>query len=257
MTELSPQDAPKTSERIAKAMAAAGLCSRRDAERWILAGRVHVNGALITTPAFCVTANDTILVDGNPLPRKALPQVWCYHKPRGLVTTHRDPEGRRTVFDDIKKHHPTLPRVISVGRLDRDSEGLLLLTTSGALARHLESPKTAWRRRYSVWVAGLPLEKDLARLAKGVTVEGIHYGPILVEVISKGEGKSELSVTLTEGKNREIRRVMASINTPVQRLQRISFGPFQLGHLQPHHVRSIEERVLREQLGGLWETFCD
>ena len=239
-------DSGAAGERIAKRIAAAGLCSRREAERWIAEGRVAVNGVVLETPAVTVTDDDVIAVDGRPLPERRDVRLWRYHKPPGLVTTHRDPEGRPTVFDRLPAE---LGRVVSVGRLDLTSEGLLLLTTSGALARRLELPATGWTRRYRVRAHGLPQEAALAALAKGPTVDGVRYGPIRVNIDSVKGGNTWLTVSLREGKNREIRRVLEAQGLVVGRLIRTAFGPFQLGNLARGAVEEVPRKVLRDQLG--------
>lgn len=234
-------------ERIAKRMARAGLCSRREAERWIEEGRVKVGGRNISSPALNVTENDAITVDGKPLPAAEPTRLWRYHKTRGLLTTNRDEQGRDTIFDRLPKE---LPRVMSVGRLDVNSEGLLLLTNDGDLARKLELPATGWVRRYRVRVYGRPDEATLARLAAGVTVEGVRYGPIQAR-IDRAEGSNAwLTVSLREGKNREVRRVLEHIGLKVNRLIRTAYGPFQLGSLPKGGVDEVTGKVLRDQLGA-------
>ena len=245
MAEENTDDKPA---RIAKVLARAGLCSRREAERWIGDGRVRVNGELLTTPAVTVTEADTIEVDGKPLPGAEKTRLWRYHKPPGLVTTNRDPEGRATVFDKLPN---TLPRVLTVGRLDLNSEGLLLLTNDGDLARRLELPDTGWSRRYRVRVHGHVDEKRLADLARGVTVDGIRYGPIVAELESTQRSNAWLSMKLTEGKNREIRKVLGHLGLDVTRLIRTAYGPFQLGKMRRGDVDEITGKVLREQTGKL------
>ncbi len=232
--------------RIAKAMARAGLCSRREAERWIAEGRVTVNGKVLKTPAFEVGPRDKIVVDGEPLPEAEDVRLWRYHKPRGLVTTHYDPEGRPTVFDNLPSD---LPRVISVGRLDFNTEGLLLLTNDGALARYMELPKTGWLRRYRVRARGRITQADLDGLKDGITVEGIAYGPVEATLDSQQGSNVWLTVGLREGKNREIRKIMGQLGLEVNRLIRVSFGPFQLLDLEPGQVERIRRRTLRDQLG--------
>ena len=232
-------------ERIAKIMAAAGLCSRREAERWILDGRVVVNGQVLTTPACVVGVDDTVMVDGQPLGGKQPQRVWCYHKPAGLITTNRDPQGRPTIFDKLP---PTLPRVVTVGRLDFNSEGLLLLTTDGGLARELELPSRGWKRKYRVRVHGKVTVGIIDKLQRGVQVDGVHYAPCAVEVEREQGTNTWVLMTLTEGKNREIRRMMDSFGLPVTRLIRVSYGPFQLGNLAPGNVREISAKVLKELL---------
>lgn len=228
-------------ERIAKVMAAAGLCSRREAERWIESGRVIVNGDVLTTPAKTVDGNDRILVDGKPLAGKQERRLWCYHKPAGVMTTHRDPQGRPTVFDKLP---PQLPRVISVGRLDFNSEGLLLLTTDGGLARELELPARGWKRRYRVRVHGKVTPEIVGRLQKGVKIEGVSYAPCQIEIERQQGTNTWVIMTLTEGKNREIRRMMAFFGLEVTRLIRVSYGPFQLGNLAVGAVREVPGRIL-------------
>ncbi|WP_246317337.1 pseudouridine synthase [Hyphomicrobium methylovorum] len=232
--------------RIAKAMARAGLCSRREAERWIADGRVSVNGKLLKTPAVEVSPGDKIIVDGKPLPAAAPPQLWRYHKPKGIVTTHADPGGRPTVFE---KMPPEMPRVISVGRLDFNTEGLLLLTNDGALARHLELPANGWVRRYRARAKGRVSPADLANLKDGVEIDGIKYGPIEAAVDSVQGANTWLSISIREGKNREVRNVLAHLGLTVSRLIRVSFGPFQLLDLAPGAVEAVRRRVLVAQLG--------
>lgn len=232
--------------RIAKALARAGLCSRRDAERWIADGRVSVNGRVLSSPALDVAPEDKIVVDGRPLPTAEPLKLWRYHKPRGLVTTHRDPQGRPTVFDKLP---PELPRVISIGRLDFNTEGLLLLTNDGALARHLELPSTGWLRRYRVRAYGYVSEASLAKLKDGIEIEGVRYGPIEA-AIDKVQGHNTwLSIGLREGKNREVRKILGTLNLDVNRLIRVSFGPFQLLDLEPGQVDPVKRHVLIDQLG--------
>lgn len=237
-------------ERIAKRMARAGVASRRDAERMILFGRVSLNGTLLTTPATVVGPEDVITIDGQPLPETQPARLWRYHKERGVMTTHRDPEGRPTVFDRLPK---TLPRVISVGRLDFNSEGLILLTNDGELARKLELPATGWTRRYRVRVHGRVQPERLAELAKGVTVEGVKYGPIEAALDREQGTNAWLTLALKEGKNREVRRVMEHLELPVMRLIRTAYGPFQLGNLAPGEIDEMPKKVLREQLGD-WKS---
>jgi len=235
-----------TGERIAKRIARAGLCSRRDAERWIAAGRVAVDGVTLTSPAVVVTAASLVTVDGKVLPEPERARLWRYHKPVGLVTTHRDPEGRATVFAALPKE---LPRVISVGRLDVTSEGLLLLTNDGGLARRLELPSTGWVRRYRARAFGRVEPAALARLARGVTIDDIDYGPIRASLERQQGDNAWIALSLAEGKNREVRRVLEHLGLRVNRLIRIAYGPFQLGHLAEGAVEEVGAKVLREQLG--------
>lgn len=246
---------PKSSEpsqhpgdRIAKVIARSGLCSRRDAERWVEAGRVTVNGRRVDSPALNVTDDDEVKVDGTALPRLEAPQIWRYHKPAGLITSHKDPEGRPTVFDKLPKE---LPRVISVGRLDYSSEGLLLLTNDGAVARTLELPETGWLRRYRVRAHGAVEQKALDALGKGVVIEGVKYGAIEAQLDRTQGGNVWLTMGLREGKNREVRRVLEHLGLRVNRLIRISYGPFQLGELARGAVAAVPPKVLRDQLGSL------
>jgi 23S rRNA pseudouridine2605 synthase len=234
-------------ERIAKRMARAGVASRREAERMILFGRVTLNGVLVETPATLVAPGDVITLDGQPLPGIEPTRLWRYHKDRGVMTTHRDPEGRPTLFERLPKE---MPRVISVGRLDYGSEGLILLTNDGELARKLELPATGWTRRYRVRVHGRVDARQLAELAKGITVEGERYGPIEAALDREQGTNAWLTVSLKEGKNREVRKVMEHLGLPVSRLIRVSYGPFQLGELNPGEVREVPKKVLRDQVGS-------
>ena len=235
-------------ERISKRMARAGLCSRRDAERWIAAGRVKVNGKKLDSPALNVGPDDKILVDGKPIPGKPQTRLWLYHKPAGLVTTHADEKNRKTVFDALP---PEMPRVISIGRLDLTTEGLLLLTNNGELSRHLEHPSTGWKRRYRVRVHGDVDPQALKDLKKGLTYEGVTYRSIdakLEDDQSTG-ANTWVSVTLTEGKNREVRNIMQALGVEVTRLIRVSYGPFQLGNLPVGDVVEVKRGVLKSSVG--------
>ena len=234
-------------ERIAKFLAHAGVASRRDAERMIGEGRVVLNNVKVTHPATFVTAGDIVVVDGAAVSAAGRTRLWRYHKPAGLVTTHRDPEGRPTVFARLP---PGLPRVVSVGRLDLTSEGLLLLTNDGALARRLELPANGWLRRYRVRVFGAPEPAQLAALARGVIVEGVRYGPIEAGLDTRKGDNCWLTVALREGRNREVRRVMAHLGLTVSRLIRVAYGPFQLGLMPPGAVEEVPAKVLREQLSA-------
>jgi len=241
------------SMRIAKAIAHAGLCSRRDAEAWIAAGRVVVNGKVLATPAHVVKPSDKITVDGKPLPEAQSVRLWRYHKRRGLVTSHKDPQGRKTVFDSLP---PDLPRVVSVGRLDINTEGLLLLTTDGELARHLELPSTGWLRRYRVRAHGRVAQEALDRLRQGVIIDGIHYGPVEARIDREQGSNLWLTISLREGKNREVKQLAEHLGLTVNRLIRVSFGPFALGDLAPGAVEEVKRRVLADQLGAkLAEAF--
>jgi 23S rRNA pseudouridine2605 synthase len=233
-------------ERIAKLIARAGLGSRRDAERMIAAGRVALRGTVLTSAAINAGADDDIRVDGKPLPVRERARLWRYHKRAGLLTTHRDDRGRETVFAHLPED---LPRVISVGRLDLNSEGLLLLTNDGGLAREMELPSRGWIRRYKVRVHGVPDAARLARLERGITIGGIEYGPIRAALDRQQGSNAWLTVSLAEGKNREVRRVFEELDLPVTRLIRLAYGPFQLGLLKRGEVAEVPARVIDEQLG--------
>ncbi len=241
-----PEAAPKEAERIAKVIARAGLGSRREIEDWVTDGRVSVNGIVLTSPAFTVTPEDQIVVDGEPLPERERTRLFLYHKPPGVVTTNRDPEGRTTLFELL----PTsLPRLVSVGRLDLTSEGLLLLTNDGGLARVLELPDTGWLRRYRVRAKGLVNQVQLDGLIRGITVEGIEYGPVEA-VLDRVQGSNcWITVSLREGKNREVRNVLGALGLTVNRLIRVSYGPFQLGDVPEGGIEEVRTRILRDQLG--------
>jgi 23S rRNA pseudouridine2605 synthase len=240
------REAREQPQRIAKAIAHAGLCSRREAEHWIAAGRVAINGATIASPATVVTTADHITIDGKPLPETPRRRLWRYHKPPGLVTTHSDPQGRPTVFERLPEE---LGRVISVGRLDLSSEGLLLLTNDGGLARHLELPSTGWTRRYRVRAHGSIEPAALDRLQQGLTLDGIRYGRIDARLERQQGSNVWLAMALQEGKNREVRKVLEALDLRVNRLIRIAYGPFQLGNLGRGEVAEVSPKVLREQLG--------
>lgn len=239
-----------TSERIAKFLARAGVASRREVERMIEDGRIKVDGKTLDTPAFKVTGTEVIEVDGKRIDPPAATKLWRYHKPDGLVTTHADPEGRETVFDAIPKD---IGRVISIGRLDLTSEGLLLLTNDGALARALELPSTGWTRRYRARAFGSISESALKILRAGVTVEGLKYGPMEVEVERETGSNIWLEIGIREGKNREVRKALDAVGLRVNRLIRIAYGPFQLGQLEKGEIKSVPSRVLHDQCGHLIE----
>ncbi len=246
MTE--PSAATPRGERIAKWLARAGIASRRDAEKMLVDARVRLNNLVVSHPASFVRPGDIVLVDGRLVEAPDRARLWRYHKPDGLVTTHRDPEGRPTVFASLP---PGLPRVVSVGRLDLNSEGLLLLTNDGALARQLELPANGWIRRYRVRVYGMVDETRLAALAQGSVIEGVRYGPIEAGLDSRKGDNAWLTVALREGRNREVRRVMANLNLHVSRLIRTAYGPFQLGTLERRELEEVAGKVLREQVSGL------
>lgn len=239
-------DSPFDGERIAKVLARAGVCSRRDAERLIAEGRVSVNGQKLDTPAFKVGAKDDVRVDGKRVAAAEPSRLWRYHKPAGLVTTHRDPQGRPTVFEHLPGD---MPRVISVGRLDLTSEGLLLLTNDGELARTLELPANGWIRRYRARAFGTVTQMELDDLANGITIDGMRYGGIEAALDRKQGGNSWITLSLREGKNREVRRVLEALGLRVNRLIRIAYGPFQLGAMKPGELDEIPRKALREQLG--------
>ena len=239
------QDAP-SAERIAKRIARAGICSRRQAEVLIAEGKVSVNGTIIDSPALNVSAQDRIIVAGKRLPQAEPSRLWRYYKPRGLIVSARDEKGRETIFDTLPEH---LPRVISVGRLDYDSEGLLLLTNDGALARHLELPATGWSRRYKVRVQGRVDQDRLAALQDGITIDGVRYGAIEAELETQMTSNAWVMISIREGKNREVRRIMEHLGHPVSRLIRLSYGPFQLGRLEKGQVEEVKQAILKEQLG--------
>ena len=257
---LRRSDPPASGEgqgdRIAKVLARAGLCSRRQAEEWIAAGRVAVNGGTISSPAVNVTARDRITVDGKPLPRRERTRLFLYHKPVGLVSTSADPQGRPTVFDALPKN---LPRLMSVGRLDIGTEGLLLLTNDGGLARVLELPDTAWVRRYRVRAYGRVSQGELDKLRDGITIDGIRYGPIEATLEREQGANVWLSFAIREGKNREVRNVLRHLDLQVNRLIRVEFGPFGLGELAEGAIEEVETKNLREQLGAriIGEAGCD
>jgi 23S rRNA pseudouridine2605 synthase len=233
-------------ERIAKVIARAGICSRRDAEKLIAEGRVALDGEAVTTPALRVGEHQVVSVDGKPLAEPDPARLWRYHKPAGFVTTHRDEKGRATVFANLPKH---LPRVVSVGRLDFNSEGLLLLTNDGDLARRLELPAAGWVRKYRARLFGRVTQADLDRLADGIIIDGVRYEPIIADLERSKGVYSWASVTLKEGKNREVKRVMESLGLKVARLIRVQFGPFHLGQLAEGAVEEIAAKLWREQLG--------
>ena len=233
-------------ERIAKRLSRAGVCSRREAERWIADGRVWVNGKKISEPGTLVTDSCDIRVDRKPIAEPQATRLWRYHKPAGLICSNSDPRGRPTVFERLPAH---LPRVMSVGRLDFDSEGLLLLTNDGGIARRLELPETGWVRRYRVRMFGTPTEQEIELLAKGITVEGTKYGSIDAAIDSDKGRNAWVTVALREGKNREIRKVFEHLGYPVNRLIRTAYGPFQLGKLGRGGVEEVPRRTLKDQLG--------
>ena len=245
-TESPSQANAPAGERIAKRLARVGLCSRRDAERWIAEGRVKIDGKVIDSPAINVQDTSDIEVDGRKLPKAERARLWRYHKPAGLIVSARDPQGRRTVFDALPKD---MPRVVAVGRLDLNSEGLLLLTNDGGLARQLELPVNGWTRRYRVRAHGRIEQADLDHLANGMTVEGVRYGPIVASIERQQKSNLWLTVTLTEGKNREVRRVLAHLGLEVNRLIRTAFGPFGLGELVEGQAVELPQQQLMQALG--------
>ena len=236
----------RAGQRIAKVMARAGVCSRREAEAWISEGRVSVNGEVLQSPAFNVSETDDVRVDGKPLAAPERTRLFLFHKPKGLVTTARDPEGRNTVFAALP---PDLPRLVAVGRLDINTEGLLLLTNDGGLARVLELPSTGWLRRYRVRAHGIIGQAALDRLSEGVTIDGVNYLGVEAKLDREQGSNAWLTLGLREGKNREIKKILEHLGLAVNRLIRVSFGPFELGDLPEGEVMEVRTRVLRDQLG--------
>lgn len=233
-------------ERIAKVIARAGICSRREAERLIEGGRVKLNGAVLKSAAVNVTARDTIIVNGKPLPQKEETRLWRYHKPAGLVVSNRDPEGRPTVFEKLRQQ---LPRVLSIGRLDINTEGLLLLTNDGELARFLELPATGWIRHYRVRAYGRIDNAALAKVAAGVEIDGVRYGPIEAR-IDKSQGDNQwLTIAIREGKNREVKKICEYMGLQVNRLIRTSFGPFALDDMARGSIEEIPAKIMKTQVG--------
>ena len=233
-------------DRIAKYISRAGVCSRRDAEKLIAEGRVSLNGEILLTPAMKVDSSDEILIDGNPLPQKAPVRLWRFHKPAGVITSARDEKDRQTIFDILP---PDLPRVMTIGRLDYNTEGLLLLTNDGELARRLELPTTGWVRRYKVRAHGQVAPERLKELKKGIEIDGIKYGSIDAKIERGEKSNIWLTVSLKEGKNREVRNILEHIGLKVNRLIRLSYGPFQLGSLPSRQVDEISPKVIRSHLG--------
>ena len=244
---------PPAGERIAKVIARAGLASRREAEAWIAAGRVAVNGKPVASPALNVEARDRIEVDGQPLPMRERTRLFLYHKQRGLLTTHADPGGRPTIFSVLPKD---LPRLISVGRLDLNTEGLLLLTNDGGLARALELPATGWLRRYRVRAHGSVAQAQLDALRRGITIDGVRYGDIEATVDRPQGSNVWLTFAIREGKNREVKNVLGHLGLAVNRLIRVSFGPFRLGDLPEGAIEEVKTRTLRDQLGDRIATLA-
>jgi 23S rRNA pseudouridine2605 synthase len=239
-------DSTQDGERISKLIARAGVCSRRDAEKLIAEGHVTLDGEKITNQGVRAGPDQVIAIDGKPLKAAEPTRLWRYHKATGLVTTHRDPEGRPTVFQKLPLR---MPRVVSVGRLDINSEGLLLLTNDGEFARKLELPAAGWVRKYRVRLFGKVTQADLDKLAEGATIGGVKYGPVIADLERSKGVYSWAQVSLKEGKNREVKRLMESIGLKVARLIRVQFGPFHLGQLEPGHAEEIPARIWREQLG--------
>ncbi len=246
MTEETPTGDSGGGDRIAKVIARAGICSRRDAEKLIAEGRVSRNGEIVTTPATKIGEYDVVAVDGKPLNEPETARLWRYHKPAGLVTTHRDEKGRPTVFANLPAG---LPRVVSVGRLDVNSEGLLLLTNDGGLARRLEIPSAGWVRKYRVRLFGKVTQAELEKLAEGLVIDGVKYGPVLADLERSKGMYAWAMVSLKEGKNREVKRLFEHLGCKVARLIRVQYGPFHLGHLAEGAAEEIPTRLWREQLG--------
>lgn len=241
----------QSGERIAKVLARAGVASRRGAEKLILEGRVAVDGRVLTTPAEKVEPSNQITLDGKPVAAAEPTRLWLYYKPVGLITSHNDPRARPTVFEKLPAG---MPRVLSVGRLDLNSEGLLLLTNDGALERHLELPSTGWARRYRVRAYGRPAPEGLEKIGRGITVDGVRYAPATVDIDSQKGANCWLSITLKEGKNREVRRLLEHIGLQVNRLIRTSYGPFQLGGMKAGEVKEVPKKTLKQQLGQRFEA---
>lgn len=244
--DKSGENPAPAGERIAKVMARAGACSRRDAEKLIAEGRVTLNGEPVTTPATKISGLAVIAIDGKPIAEPEQTRLWRYHKPGGLVTTHKDPQGRPTVFENLPK---SMPRVVSVGRLDVNSEGLLLLTNDGEIARRLEHPSAGLVRKYRVRLFGKITQEDLDKLAQGVTVDGVKYGPVIADLERSKGAYAWAQVSLKEGKNREVKRLMEHLGCKVARLIRIQYGPFHLGHLEEGAVEEIPAKLWRQHLG--------
>lgn len=232
-------------EKIARRVARAGLCSRREAERWVAQGRIEVNGQKVDTPALRVAADDVVVVDGKELAVKEPARLWRYYKPAGLITTNSDEKGRQTIFDTFPED---FPRTMSVGRLDMNTEGLLLLTNDGDLARYMELPDTGWARRYRVRAYGKVEEDKLKSLRRGITVDGVHYKSIKAELERQKGDNAWLFVTLTEGKNREVRKVMEAIGLKVNRLIRVSYGPFQLGKMEKGAIEEVGRKAVKSAI---------
>ena len=245
---------PPPGDRIAKIIARAGIASRREAERMVTAGRVSVNGTKIDSPALNVTAKDRIMVDGKEINAPEPPRLWLFHKPTGLVSTDADEKGRNTIYDALPED---MPRVMSVGRLDLNSEGLLLLTNDGGIKRKLELPSTGWLRRYRVRVNGRPDDKSLEPLRRGITADGEQFQPMTVTLDRQQGANAWLTIGLREGRNREIRRALDQLGLTVNRLIRISYGPFQLGELKPGAVEEVRRKTLRDQLGAAYDSAAE
>lgn len=247
----SEKNISEKQERIAKAMARSGVCSRREAERLIEEGRVTLNRKAVTTPATKVSQEDEIRLDGELLKTKVQTELWLFHKPVGVITSRHDPQGRKTVFDLLPKEMPVLK---TVGRLDFNSEGLLLLTNDGELSRKLELPSTGWKRRYKVRAHGRVNRARLKMLEQGVTIDGVKYAPATIEqeeTANRSKTNDWYTVTLTEGKNREIRKMLEWAGLKVNRLIRLAYGPFQLGNLPKGEIKPVSGKVIKEQLGKL------
>jgi 23S rRNA pseudouridine2605 synthase len=234
--------------RIAKILSRRGVCSRREAEKLILQGKVTVNGTLISSPALNLKETDVIIVNGKTVGQEQQTRLWRYHKPLDLVTSTKDEKGRITVFETLPDH---MPKVMSIGRLDINSEGLLLLTNDGQLKRNLELPSTGWVRKYRVRVKGRPTEEAVNPLKNGIKIGREHFKPMDINIDKQQGANAWLSISIREGKNREIRRALEYVGFSVNRLIRVGYGPFRLLDLKPGEVVEVKKQVIKDQIGSL------